>query len=130
LIEELQSPPNLELLSLATGIVGQRREALFVEQFEPFAEQKMVYWSLSDGLLSLARVGELQQSFAAEQKSGRIPDLINGKLVAALLDGTSNVQIGEWLQKIKLAEINGEISTESEAEKWLKNKLSFDKKPI
>lgn len=130
LIEELQHPPNLELLSLVTGIKGQRREALLVEQFEPFAEKKMVYWSLCDSLIMLARVEELQQSFAAEQKSGRIPDLLNGKQVAALLNGTSNVQIGEWLKKIKLAEINGEITTALEAEKWLKSKLSFDKKPI
>jgi len=130
LIEELQQPPNLELLSLAITIEGQRRRALLVELFEPFAEQKMVYWSLSDNQITLDRMEELQQSFMSEQKFGRIPDLLNGKLVASLLGGTSSGQISEWLKKIKLAEINGEITTADDAEKWLKGKLSFDKKPI
>lgn len=130
MIEELQQPPNLQLFSLANVIDGQRREALLVEQLEPFAEKKMVYWSLCDNLITLKRVEELQQSFMSEQKFGRIPDLLNGKRVASLLGGTSNDQISEWLKKIKLAEINGEITTATDAEKWLKDKLSFDKKPI
>jgi len=130
MIVELQQPPNLELFSLAAVIDGQRREALLVEQLEPFAEKKMVYWSLCDNLITLERVEELQQSFMSEQKFGRIPDLLNGKRVASLLGGTSNGQISEWLKKIKLAEINGEITTATDAEKWLKDKLSFDKKPI
>lgn len=123
LIEELQHPPDLELLSLAREIDGQRREAVLVEQIEPFAEKKMVYWSLCGNLIALQRVEELRQSFESEKKFGRIPDLLNGKRVASLLDGTSSARIGEWQKKLKLAEINGEIATSNEAEKWLKSYL-------
>ena len=130
LIEQLQPPPDEDFLSLLPLINGQRREALLVEKIEPFAGQKMVYWSLCDNLLSLQRAEELQHSFLSEQKFGRIPDLLDGRLVATLLGGYSNAQVGEWQEKLKLAEINGEISTATEAEKWLKSKLSFDKKPI
>ena len=123
LIEELQHPPDLELLSLALVIDGQRREALLVEQLEPFAEKKMAYWCLCGNSITLQRVEELQKSFVSEQKFGRIPDLLNGKLVASLLDGTSSTRVGEWQKKLKLAEINGEIATTGEAEKWLKSHL-------
>ncbi|MCD6581187.1 MAG: CCA tRNA nucleotidyltransferase [Desulfuromusa sp.] len=128
LLEELQAEPDLKLFSLAVSIEGQRRQALVFEQMEPFTGEKMFFWGVCYDLLSLERVLELQKSFSAEQKLGRIPDLLNGRLIASLLAGSPDTQIGEWQSKMKLAEINGEIEKISDAENWLKNKLSFDNK--
>jgi poly(A) polymerase len=123
LIESLQSEPDTELFSLAFSIEGQRLQALIVEQLEPFSFEKLLYWGVCHNLLTLNRALDLQASFTAEQKLGRIPDLLNGRQIAALLQGHQNYQIGEWQIKLKLAEINGEINTFQQAGKWLKNEL-------
>jgi len=123
LIEELQFTPDLAIFSLADQIEGQRREALLVEQLQPFAEKKILYWGLCKNLLTAQRLWELQRSFTAEQKFGRIPDLLNGSFVASLLGGASGSQVGKWQKKLKLAEINGEIGTSAEAEKWVESNL-------
>lgn len=123
LIEELQLPPDLTIFSLADQIEGQRREALLVEQLQPFAEKKILYWGLCKNLLTAQRLRELQRSFTAEQKFGRIPDLLNGNFVASLLGESSGTKVGRWQKKLKLAEINGEIRTSAEAEKWVESNL-------
>jgi len=128
LIIELHAELDLEMFSLAGTIEGQRRQALLVELLQPFACEKMLYWGVCRNLLTLKRFLELQESFAAEQKLGRVPDLLNGRSIAILLVDSPNTQIGEWQSRLKLAEINSEISTINEAEKWLKTKLSFDNK--
>lgn len=123
LLEELQTEPDLNLFSLAASIEGQRRQALVFEQMEPFAGEKMLFWGVCCDLLSLEKVLELQKSFNAEQKLGRIPDLLNGRLIASLLVGSPDTEIGEWQSKLKQAEIDGEISTDIEAENWLESNL-------
>ena len=128
LLEELQTEPDLELFLLATSISGQRRQALLIEQIEPFACEKMLYRGVCYNRLDFDRVLELYKSFSAEQKLGRIPDLLNGSLIASLLDDSENSHIGKWQLKLKQAEINGEIETALEARNWLEGKLSFDNK--
>lgn len=128
LLEELQTEPNLGLFSLATLLGGQRRQALLVEQMQPFAYEKILYWGVYCDRLKLQLALQLQGSFAAEQKLGRIPDLLNGKIIASFLNNSPNTQIGKWQYKLKQAEINGEIETVTEAENWLKQELSFDNK--
>ncbi len=122
-IEQLQTAPDEELFSLAATITGKRGQALLVEQLKPFAVEKMLYWGACDNQLTRDRVEELQQSFNAEQKFGRIPDLLDGKWIANHLGDSPNKQIGSWLKQLKLAEINGEISTALEAERWVKSHL-------
>ncbi len=122
-IEQLQTSPDEELLSLAATIAGIRRQALLVEQLEPFAVEKMLYWGVYGNRLTRERVEELQHSFATEQKFGRIPDLLDGRFIANHLGDSPNKQIGSWLKQLKLTEINGEISTALEAEKWLESHL-------
>ncbi len=124
LLENLQSEPDDELFSLIDSIDGQRRQALLVEKIGPFACEKMLYWGVCRGRLELKQVVELQQSFSAEQQLGRIPDLLNGKRIAALLKDSPDTQIGELQKKLKLAEIKGEIRTSVDAERWLRRKLS------
>ncbi len=128
LIIELQAEPDLEMVSLAATLEGQRLQALLVELLQPFACEKLLYWGVCSDLLTLKRVLELQASYAAEQKFGRVPDLLNGRSIAVLLEDSPNTQIGEWQSMLKLAEINSEISTITEAENWLRAKLSFDNK--
>lgn len=126
LLEELQIEPSLELFTLATSIDGQRRQALLVEKMEPFAYEKMLYWGVCYGHLELSKVIKLQESFTLEQQLGRIPDLLNGRLIASLLKGTPDTQIGIWQSRLKQAEINDEIRTAAEAIAWLENELLFD----
>ncbi|MDX2479627.1 MAG: hypothetical protein QNK24_04740 [Desulfuromusa sp.] len=128
LLEELQNEPAAELFSLVGTLVGQRQQALLVEQLNPFAYEKMLYWGVYGNSLTLMRILELQKSFAAVQKLGRVPDLLNGRLISSLLKDSPNTQIGVWQLKLKLAEINEEISTPVQAENWLKSKLLFDNK--
>lgn len=130
LLVELQTEPDSGLISLASLLEGQRQQALLVEQMQPFAYEKLLYWGVCSDRLELQCVLKLQESFIAEQKVGRIPDLLSGRLIASLLNNSSNVQIGKWHSALKQAEINGEIGTTSEAEDWLKNELSFDNKEL
>ncbi len=130
LLEALQIEPDYGLISLASLLEGQRPQALLVEQMEPFAYEKLLYWGVCCDRLELRRVLKLQESFIAEEKVGRIPDLLSGSLIASLLYNSSNVQIGKWHSALKQAEINGEIGTTSEAEDWLRNELSFDNKEL
>ena len=128
--EALQQEPAPEFFSLIEKTDSQRREALLIEQLEPFSAIKIFYWGVCSGKLDLSRFKLLIASFTALQQFGRIPDLFNGKQIAAVLEGVFTKQIGYWQSQIKLAEINGEIRTSKEAEKWLKSKLSFDNKPV
>ncbi|MEA3544452.1 MAG: hypothetical protein U9R69_04425, partial [Thermodesulfobacteriota bacterium] len=126
LLEELQTAPDLIFFTFLNAIDGQRRQALLVEQLEPFAYEKMLYWGIFCDRMELKRLLILQKSFSIEQKLGRIPDLLNGRQIASFLDGSSNTQIGKWQSRLKQAEINGEIETCEAAEDWLKKELLFD----
>ena len=125
LLNNLQSEPASTFLQYVGLVEGQRKQALLVEQIEPFAFEKMVYW-VCHNQLKLKQVLELQQSFTAEKKSGRIPDLLNGKLITTLLSQAHKNQICQWQLKLKQAEIDGQIESAEEAEKWLTDKLKFD----
>ncbi|MFK5926558.1 MAG: hypothetical protein QM483_08010 [Desulfuromusa sp.] len=126
LIKELLADPSLDILSLAPSIEGQRPQALLVEKQEPFSAEKMFYWGVCENRLTLERTLQLQKSFARMQKFGRVPNLLNGREISSLLGSSSNIQIGKWQSRLKLAEINGEITTKLQAENWLKSKLPFD----
>ncbi|SEA66583.1 poly(A) polymerase [Desulfuromusa kysingii] len=128
LIIALQAALDLETLSLLETITGKRREALLAESLGPFYFERVLLWGVYPALISLDRLIEIQRSFDHEQVSGVVPALLNGRQIAAFLAPQRGVKIGEWLGKIKLAEIKGEISSVLEAEKWLKSKLIFDKK--
>ncbi len=128
LIVALQSAPEKKLLALATSITEQRQQALLVEQVGHFAGERVLYYWVYHEHLTIERAQQLLRSFALEQQLGRIPDLLNGKVLAAYLGASRQQEIAMWQQKIKLAEINGEIITAVDAESWLKNELSFDNK--
>jgi len=128
LVEALQVEPEPEWLVLATTLEGERRQALLVEQFEPFAVEKLLNWGVYRNYFALERVRQLRCSFMIEQQLGRIPDLLNGKLLSEYLGDSQSKQIGYWHKKLKLAEIRGEFVTATEAESWFKKKLSFDNK--
>ena len=128
LIVDLQVEPDLQVLSLLETVEGQRRQALLAEKMGPFFFEKILYWGLCRNLVALDRAIELQKSLTHEQTLGRVPALLNGKMISSLLGGDQDSQIGSWQKRLKLAEIKGEILTIPEAENWLKSKLSFDKK--
>ncbi|MEE4254000.1 MAG: hypothetical protein V2I50_08160 [Desulfuromusa sp.] len=128
LIKELQLKPDLQSLSLLASVEGQRRQALLAEKHGKFFIEKILYWGVCRNLVTLDRAIELHKSFTHEQKRGRVPAMLNGKMISSLLGSDQDSQIGYWQEQLKLAEIKGEISTILEAENWLKSKLSFDKK--
>ncbi len=130
IFEDLQQEPAPQFFSAVEKADDERRQALLVEQLEPFSAIKMFYWGPCSNRLDLSQFKRFMASFSALQRFGRIPDLLNGKQVLAALGGIFPEQISAWQSRIKLAEINGEICTATDAENWLKNKLSFDKKPI
>ena len=128
LIIELQAELNFEILSMLGSIEGRRRQALLVERLGPFFFEKILYWGVCGNHVTLDRTIELKNSFINEQNQGRIPALLSGKLISNLLGRDQVSQVGKWQQKLKLAEIKGEITKSSEAETWFKSNLSFDKK--
>lgn len=128
LITELQFEPDLQVLSLLESVEGQRRQALLAEKLGTFFFEKLIYWGICRHSVNLDRAIKLQKSLACEQKLGRVPALLNGKMISSLLGSDQDSQISKWQKRLKLAEIKGEILTIPEAENWLKSKLSFDKK--
>jgi len=130
IMKELQREPNLEFFTAVKTSDSRRRQALLVEQLEPFSSVKMLYWGVCFGRLDFSLFKELQTSFATQQQSKRIPDLLGGKRVLEVLGNVSPAQIGSWQSRVKLAEIKGEISSSADAENWLKDKLLFDNKEV
>lgn len=128
--EQLQQDPPPGFFSTADKVADKRMQALLVEKLEPFSAIKMFYWGVCSEQFNFSRFRVLSTSFSVLQKFGRIPDLLNGKQVSAALGDVSPKQIGAWQEKLKVAEINGEISSPQDAEKWLKKKLLFDKQEV
>ncbi|WP_321370853.1 hypothetical protein [uncultured Desulfuromusa sp.] len=128
LIVALQTELGVETVSLLEMIEGQRRQALLAEQLGPFYLEKILFWGVCQNHVTLDRLIEVQKSFLKEQHLEHVPALLNGRRISSLSGCQLGPKIGAWQNKLKLAEIKGEITTISEAEKWLKNKLSFDKK--
>ena len=125
---ELETPPNFDFFVTARQIEDQRRQALLVETWEPFSVIKMLYWGVCRQQLSVALFSDLVDSFTTLQRSGRVPALLNGEQVADLLGKAVPKLIGQWQKRLKIAEIDGQIFSEVDAENWLKAKLSFDNK--
>jgi len=125
IMKELQREPNLDFFSAFKSSDSRRRQALLVEQLEPFSSIKMLYWGVCFGRLDFTLFKELQNSFALQQQSKRIPDLLGGRRVLEILGDVSPAQIGSWQSKVKLAEIKGEITSAAEAESWLKNQITI-----
>ena len=55
----------------------------------------------------------------------RIPDLLGGNALREKYPALSGKEIGLWLERIKAAEINEEISSVGEAEAWLDQQFSI-----
>jgi len=125
-VNELARPSDAALLQSLAIASEPRQQALLVERLNPFAALKILYWGFCRDKFDLERLKELINSFNALKFHGRIPDLLNGKQVSAALQNVSPRQIGIYQSRIKLAEINGEIFSAADAEKWLKTKLPFD----
>ena len=123
LIAALLKEPDAKLVELASTLAGERQQALLMEKLGPFATEILLNYGVFCCKLTLERLSQLQQSFEATQKHGRIPDLITGKFLTANFKGVPSNQIGKLLQAIKVAEINNEITSFIEAEVWLRAKL-------
>lgn len=125
-VNALSRPSDSALLQSLAVASEPRQQALLVELLNPFAALKLLYWGVCRDKFDLERLKKLIGSFNTLKFHGRIPDLLNGKQVSAALQNVSPRQIGVYQSRIKLAEINGEIFSATDAEKWLKTKLSFD----
>ncbi|HEY5673223.1 MAG TPA: hypothetical protein VIR78_05945 [Malonomonas sp.] len=125
LVIALQTVPAEDWFSAATEAADSRRQALIVEQLGYAADEQLLYLAICPNALSYKRALELRRSFIKHQQLGRVPDLINGERIRDLLPELSGQEIGLWLQRIKAAEIAGEIATATDAVNFLKNQISI-----
>ena len=132
LVEQLisQEDSTARIFMLFNAHQSRRVKALIVELLTPFPLEKMLYWGVCHNRLNYEQIVDVYHAFQAEQKLGRVPDLIGGRKLAIMAEKLSGPGIGLWQKQLKYAEINGEISTVQEAEEWLKGKLLFDKKEV
>lgn len=114
-----------QYLSEFNSTTFERTRALVVEQLEPYSLEKMLYISLFDERLSFQQSIDLHRCFSAWQSMGRVPDLISGIEIQKITDCLSGSAIGKWHEKLKQAEINGEIANVDDAQEWLKKQISI-----
>ncbi len=125
LLIALQNEPSTDWFSLTTGSIDGRRQALLVEQLGYAPDKQLLYLAICPNILHYQRALELRQSFIDHQQLGRIPDLLSGELIRDLLPRPAGQQIGLWQQRIKAAEIAGEISSAEQAGNFLKEQISI-----
>ena len=125
LLIALQTEPPGTWFSRVTGSLSRRRQALLVEQLGAAADEQLLYLAICPNDLTYQRALDLRQAFIEQQQLGRIPDLLGGELIGELLPGHSGQEIGLWQQRIKAAEIAGEIATVAEATNLIKDQISI-----
>ena len=110
---------------MATGALSCRRQALLVEQLGFAPDEQLLYLAVGPNDLSYQRTLELRQAFIEQQQLGRVPDLLGGEQIRGLLPDHSGQEIGLWQQRLKAAEIAGEIATAAEATNLIKDQISI-----
>lgn len=121
----LGNDPERPRLFAQLGELEGRRLALAVETLQPCACELLFYQGVLRGKLDNVTARSACRIFRTLQHHGRMPDRISGKRIAALT-GMDGPALGEWKFRIKHAEINGEISSDEDAEEWLRKKISID----
>jgi poly(A) polymerase len=125
LLIALQTEPAAVWFAWAVGQASSRRQALIVEQLGYAADEQLLYLAICPNDLSYKRALQLRRSFIKHQQLGRIPDLISGEQIRELLSNPSGQDIGLWQQRIKAAEITGEIATADAARSLIKDQISI-----
>ncbi len=120
-----EKPFFKKFLACLPQVQKNRQRALAVELLAPYAVQKLLYWGVCDEVLAGHEAIDLSRNFLSQQRQGQIPGLLSGERIAALLYARSGPDVGFWQRKLKLAEINGDIASEAEAEEWLKKQISI-----
>lgn len=103
----------------------ERGAALAVERLNPYAFEKMLYIGRLDARLPEEMACRLYDFFLRCQRQGRVPDRISGRRLEKILGRGKGPLVGQWLSKIKEAEINGEISSDADAEEWLNKQINI-----
>ena len=102
-----------------------RISALKLEQLGAEPVARLLFTLLQgQGAEPLSLYAAALARYDAQLRCGRVPDLLGGDILIGQCPTLSGKEIGVWLGKIKEAEINGEISCDSEAEAWLKRQFS------
>ncbi|MBD1399239.1 CCA tRNA nucleotidyltransferase [Pelovirga terrestris] len=107
-------------------VVSERQRALAVEQLGPYGMERVFYHGWCRGKLQQETVIALLMGYEQHRINGRIPDLIDGHVIAQYV-GTENKIIGELLQQIKTLERAGRIRSIEDAHRWLQAHFGFDK---
>jgi poly(A) polymerase len=113
-----------ETFSLQEVAQSKRAKALAVELLEPYSLEKMLYWGVCQNKFTYQQALYRHQAFVAEQKIGRVPDLLNGQEVAEIINLPYGPHIGLWQHRLKNAEIKGDFATKQGASKWLKKQIT------
>lgn len=123
IILSLQQEPDRQWLDRALKVASPRQKALLVEALGYFPVEQMIYWSIYRQMIPKDKVYELLEAYQNQQRLGRVPDLLDGNQLGGLLKKAGK-EIGFWQQRIKLAELTGEIGDTARAISWLKSKIS------
>lgn len=126
ILKALPCEISFEWINRIDQLTTARRLALAVEQLNPCGLQRIFYWGWCLGRIPESPVAALLEAYLELEKNGRIPDLLDGHLIAQLVD--NHHQIGRGQQLIKQQEIEGRVSHAEDALHCLKAHLPFDKK--
>lgn len=124
ILSNLQQQPPQQWFDQVAQVTTGRQKALLVEGIGFFPDEQLLYWAVYRKLVSLDKVHDLLQAFRGQQQLGRVPDLLSGHQLRELLKGRPDKEIGLWQERVKSAELTGEITTESDARQWLKSEIS------
>ena len=125
LVLALQKAPSADWFVWSSNVLSSRQQALLVEQLGEASVEQLLYLAICPNPLSYKRALELLRSFNLHQQLGRIPDLLSGEKVHALLPGQPGQAVGLWQQQIKVAEITGKITTRIDACNLIKGQISI-----
>lgn len=123
IVLSLQQEPDSQWREQVRQKTSNRQKALLVEALGYFPMEQMIYWSIHRQMLTKESVYDHLEAYQSQQRLGRVPDLLDGNQLGSLLQ-RSGKEIGLWQQRIKLAELAGEICDSVKAISWLKKKIS------
>ena len=124
LVETLQQPLPENFTDFLGCLSTPRRKALWYESLEPFALDRLLYHGVCPGRLRLHQALDLHVAFQRCQTHGRVPDLLAAPEISGRYPQCFGKCLGDWLSRIKHAEINGEIVSKNDALKWLESENS------
>ena len=113
-----------QVIKLLRPAINDRQLALIYELLQPCAAEKIIYYGQLSGRLANDQATAFEDAFGGESNCGRVADLLSGECIMRITKCSAGPHVKKRLAQIKLAEINGEIRTATDAEEWLRTQIS------